>query len=110
MPAARAIATAVRTWAPDVVHAQDSISHDPRLVWIAGLRPRRFAITVHDPRPHPGDIVPSLRLRATREVLLAMARIVFVHGDGLGEELREAGRTPLPPIEVVAHGTGAADI
>jgi glycosyltransferase involved in cell wall biosynthesis len=105
IPAARGIASAVRRFSPDVVHAQDSIVHDPRLMWAAGLRPRRFAVTVHDPHPHPGDVEPSVRLRTSRDVLLAMARLVFVHGDGLRDELRGNGRAPLPPIEVVPHGT-----
>jgi glycosyltransferase involved in cell wall biosynthesis len=110
VPAARGIATAVRRFSPDVVHAQDSIVHDPRLLWAARLRPRRFAVTVHDPHPHPGDVEPSVRLRASRDVLLATARLVFVHGDGLRDELRDAGRAPLPPIEVVPHGTDARPV
>ncbi|MEA2180062.1 MAG: hypothetical protein QOG77_3359, partial [Solirubrobacteraceae bacterium] len=104
VPVTRAIAAAVRRFSPDVVHAQDSIVHDPRLLWAARLRPRRFAVTVHDPRPHPGDIEPSVRMRASREALLTAARLVFVHGDGLRDELRDAGRAPLPAIEVVPHG------
>jgi alpha-maltose-1-phosphate synthase len=107
VPVARGIAAAVRRFAPDVVHAQDSVVHDPRLLWAARLRPRRFAVTVHDPRPHPGDVEPSLRMRVTREALLTTARLVFVHGEGLRDELRDAGRAPLPPIEIVAHGTDA---
>ena len=107
VPVARGIASAVRRFAPDVVHAQDSVVHDPRLLWAARLRPRRFAVTVHDPHPHPGDTEPTLRMRATREALLTAARLVFVHGDGLRDELRDAGRAPLPPIEVVEHGTDA---
>jgi glycosyltransferase involved in cell wall biosynthesis len=107
VPVTRAIATAVRRFAPDVVHAQDSIVHDPRLLWAARLRPRRFAVTVHDPRPHPGDVEPSLRMRATREALLTAARVVFVHGEGLRDELREAGRAPLPPVEIIPHGCDA---
>ena len=110
LPAARDIATAVRRFSPDVVHAQDSVVHDPRLLWAARLRPRRFAVTVHDPRPHPGDVEPSLRMRVTREALLTAARLVFVHGEGLRQELRDAGRAPLPPIEVVAHGTDAPPV
>ena len=105
VPVARGIAAAVRRFAPDVVHAQDSVVHDPRLLWAARLRPRRFAVTVHDPRPHPGDIEPSMRMRVTREALLTAARLVFVHGEGLRDELRDAGRAPLPPIEIVEHGT-----
>ena len=108
--ATRGIASAVRRFSPDVVHAQDSVVHDPRLLWAAHVRPRRFAVTVHDPHPHPGDIEPSIRARASREALLAAARLVFVHGDGLREELREAGRAPLPPIEVVPHGTDATAV
>ncbi len=107
VPVARGIATAVRRFSPDVVHAQDSVVHDPRLLWSARLRPRRFAVTVHDPQPHPGDMEPSLRMRITREALLTSARLVFVHGDGLREELRDVGRAPMPPIEVIAHGTDA---
>jgi starch synthase len=105
VPAARGIASAVRAWDPEVVHAQDSVVHDPRLPWVAHLRPRRFAVTVHDPVPHPGDVRQSARLRVSRDALLAVSRLVFVHGDGLRDELRQAGRGPLPPIEVVAHGT-----
>jgi starch synthase len=107
VPITRGIAAAVRRFSPDVVHAQDSIVHDPRLLWAAGLRPRRFAVTVHDPRPHPGDVEPSLRMRASREALLTAARLVFVHGDGLRDELRDVGRAPLPAIEVVPHGCDA---
>jgi alpha-maltose-1-phosphate synthase len=110
IPAARGIASAVRRFSPDVVHAQDSIVQDPRLLWAARLRPRRFAVTVHDPHPHPGDIEPTLRLRASRDALLSAARLVFVHGDGLRDELRAGGRSPLPPIEVVPHGTDAQAI
>jgi alpha-maltose-1-phosphate synthase len=107
VPVARSIASAVRRFSPDVVHAQDSIVHDPRLLWCARLRPRRFAVTVHDPQPHPGDAQPSLRMRVSREALLTSARLVFVHGDGLREELREVGHAPMPSIEVIAHGTDA---
>ncbi len=45
VPVARGIAAAVRRFSPDVVHAQDSVVHDPRLLWAARLRPRRFAVT-----------------------------------------------------------------
>ncbi len=110
LPVARDIAGAVRRFSPDLVHAQDSVVHDPRLLWASRLRPRRFAVTVHDPRPHPGDIEPSLRMRVTREALLTAARLVFVHGDGLRDELRDAGRAPLPPIEVIPHGTDAPPV
>jgi alpha-maltose-1-phosphate synthase len=110
LPVTRDIAAAVRRFGPDVVHAQDSIVHDPRLLWAARLRPRRFAVTVHDPHPHPGDLEPSVRMRVTREALLTAARLVFVHGDGLRDELRDAGRAPLPPIEVVPHGTDAKPV
>ena len=107
LPVAHEIATAVRRFSPDVLHAQDSVVHDPRLLWVSRLRPRRFAVTLHDPRPHPGDAEPSLRLRLTREALLAAARLVFVHGEVLREELLELGRAPLPPVEIVPHGTDA---
>lgn len=110
LPIARDIAAAVRRFSPDVVHAQDSVVHDPRLLWVARLRPRRFAVTVHDPRPHPGDVAPSLRMRVTREALLTAARLAFVHGSGLREELRDVGRAPLPPIEVIPHGTDAPPV
>jgi alpha-maltose-1-phosphate synthase len=110
LPVARDIAAAVRRFSPDVVHAQDSVVHDPRLLWAARLRPRRFAVTVHDPHPHPGDIEPSLRMRVTRDALLTAARLVFVHGERLRDELRDAGRAPLPPIEVVPHGTDSPPV
>jgi glycosyltransferase involved in cell wall biosynthesis len=110
LPAARGIAADVRRFAPDLVHAQDSVVHDPRLLWVARMRPRRFAVTVHDPRPHPGDVEPSLRMRVTREALLSAARLVFVHGEGLREELLEASRAPLPPVELVPHGTDSPPV
>jgi glycosyltransferase involved in cell wall biosynthesis len=110
LPVAREIAAEVRRFGPDLVHAQDSVVHDPRLLWVARLRPRRFAVTLHDPRPHPGDVEPSLRMRMTREGLLAAARLVFVHGEGLREELLDVARAPLPPVEVVPHGTDAQPV
>lgn len=99
--AARA-ARAVRRFGPDVVHLQDSIGTDARLVLASGARPRRFALTVHDPVRHPGERVARSRLLGN-PVLVRAAGLIFVHAEALREELEAAAR-PRAPIVVVPHG------
>jgi len=101
-----ALRRAMRSRPHDVVHVQDSIVHDPRLAVAAGLRPGRYAITVHDPVPHPGDPVPSRRIAHTRRALRRHAGLVFVHAERLREELLAAER-PHGPVVVVPHGMDA---
>lgn len=106
--ALRSMAGGIRTKpaVPAVVHLQDGVVNDPRLLVAARVRPRRFALTVHDPVPHPGDVQPDARKRALRGVLLRSAAVVFVHGDALRDELR--AKSPVrAAIEVVPHGVDA---
>lgn len=98
-----ALRRAVRSQRHDVVHVQDSLSNDPRLVVAAGLRPGRYAITVHDPVTHPGDRVPSRRISLSRRILRRHAGLVFVHAEALREELLATER-PRGPVVVVPHG------
>ena len=53
LAAAVQVRRAVRRFAPQVVHLQAGIGNDPRLLFAAGARPRRFALTVHDPVAAP---------------------------------------------------------
>jgi glycosyltransferase involved in cell wall biosynthesis len=104
------MAREVQAWSPDVVHAQDSVVHDPRLPFVARLRPRRYAVTVHDPRPHPGDRVLPLPMRTAREALFGLAGVVFVHSEPLRDAMRDTFRLSPRAIEVVAHGTDALPV
>jgi glycosyltransferase involved in cell wall biosynthesis len=92
---------------PDVIHIQDSLTHDMRLAVAAGFPWRRYAVTVHDPAPHPGDPQPPARIRLVRRSLRRRADLVFVHSAVLGKELREAGEVR-GAVEVVPHGFGEA--
>jgi glycosyltransferase involved in cell wall biosynthesis len=94
-----------RRWAPDVVHIQDSLPHDMRLAVAAGFPRRRYAITVHDPAPHPGDAMPSARVRFLRRSLRRHARLLFVHSARIAEELAATGDAH-GAVEVVPHGIG----
>ncbi len=93
-----------RRWRPDVVHVQEAIENDPRLVVASGLPARRFALTVHDPVLHPGDAVPARAARLLQGVLRRRASLTFVHSRRLAEEVVAAGVRA--PIEVVPHGVG----
>jgi glycosyltransferase involved in cell wall biosynthesis len=93
---------AIRSFAPDFVHLQSSIGNDPRLLFAAGVRPRRFALTVHDPVSHPGEAVSRGTAHGNR-LLIRAAGLVFVHAEALREELIAAAR-PRAPIVVVPHG------
>jgi glycosyltransferase involved in cell wall biosynthesis len=92
---------------PDaVVHMQAAVANDFRLALAAGVPPRRFALTVHDPVMRAGDPRMGLRKRLSGLALVRGARVIFVHGETLRDELRDGGvRTP---IEVVPHGADAA--
>jgi glycosyltransferase involved in cell wall biosynthesis len=99
---------ACRRWAPDVVHVQDSLANDVRLALASGLATRRYALTVHDPVPHPGDSRPPATTRLARRLLRRRAGLVFVHSEELRDEMRSVGGTSAP-IEVVPHGVGRPD-
>jgi len=92
----------VRRFAPDFVHLQAGIGNDPRLVFAAGARPRRFALTIHDPVRHPGEDV-SRSATVGNRALVRAAGLIFVHAAALRDELRDAMR-PRAPIVVVPHG------
>lgn len=92
----------VRRFAPDFVHLQAGIGNDPRLIFSAGARPRRFALTIHDPVRHPGEAVSRSASLGNR-ALIRTAGLIFVHAEALRDELVEAAR-PRAPIVVVPHG------
>jgi glycosyltransferase involved in cell wall biosynthesis len=96
-----------RDFAPDVVHLQDSVTNDLRLALASGLPRGPYALTVHDPVPHPGDEVHPLPLRLVRRSLRRRASLLFVHSEALAEELRRTGEVR-GPMEVVPHGAAAA--
>jgi glycosyltransferase involved in cell wall biosynthesis len=95
-------------WEPDVLHAQDSLTHDLRLAVAAGIPGRRYALTVHDPVPHPGDPQPSPRARFFRRRLRRGADLLFAHSNGMAEELRRLGDVRRA-VEVVPHGFAAVE-
>ena len=98
-----------RTWAqlrrfrPEVVHFQESIRNDPRLIAASGARPGRYALTIHDPTPHPGQPHSRAASGGLRRGLVKSAGLIFVHAEALREEVMRADR-PSCPVEVVPHG------
>lgn len=96
-------------WAPDFVHFQDSLANDPRLALASGVPTRPYALTVHDPVPHPGDQVPPRWTKTMRRRLRGHAGLIFVHSELLKEELLSLGGIGAP-IEVVPHGVGSLDV
>jgi len=96
----------LRRFDADVVHLQESIGNDLRLIYASGARPRRFALTIHDPVRHPGDDA-SRSSTLTNRALVRTAGLIFVHGDALRKELAELAH-PRAPIVVVPHGVDPA--
>jgi glycosyltransferase involved in cell wall biosynthesis len=99
-----ALRARVRRIRPDVVHFQDGVTNDPRMLAVAGVPPHRYAMTVHDATAHPGDVWSPSKLR-TRSALMRFAGVVFVHTEAIRDELLARERR-LPPIVVVPHGVG----
>jgi glycosyltransferase involved in cell wall biosynthesis len=97
----------LRGFAPDVVHLQESICNDVRLPWAAGAKRGRYALTVHDPVPHPGDGVPRRVVRANN-ALVRGAGLIFIHAEALREELMDL-LGPRAPVVVVPHGIEIRD-
>lgn len=93
---------ALRRFDADVVHLQESIGNDLRLIYAAGARPRRFALTVHDPVRHPGEAASRSSV-ISNYGLVRSAGLIFVHGAALRDELIEIAH-PRAPIVVVPHG------
>lgn len=100
------IRRAVHRLSPDVVHLQDSLVNDPRLLVAAGARPGRYALTLHDLARHPGDRPANARQRALWRALVRAAGLIFVHGEGVRERLI-AEQRPRATVVVVPHGSGA---
>lgn len=92
----------LRRFGADIVHLQESIGNDVRLIYASGARPRRFALTIHDPVRHPGEAASHSSALGNR-ALVRSAGLIFVHGDALRDELIEVAR-PRAPIVVVPHG------
>ncbi len=97
----------VRRFGPDVVHLQESIGTDFRLVLASGARPRRFALTVHDPVRHPGERKSKSGLLGNAALVRA-AGLIFVHAETLRAELEQVAR-PRAPIVVVPHGVDPSE-
>jgi glycosyltransferase involved in cell wall biosynthesis len=95
---------AVHRLSPDVVHLQDSLVNDPRLLIAAGARPGRYALTVHDLARHPGDQPANARQRALWRALVRGAGLIFVHGETLRERLI-AEQRPRATVVVVPQGS-----
>lgn len=96
-------------WAPDFVHVQDSVTNDVRLLLASGFPRRRYAMTVHDPVPHPGDRELESRRFLVRRELRRHAAVLFAHSRGMVEELREMGDLR-HAAEVVPHGFGTVAV
>jgi glycosyltransferase involved in cell wall biosynthesis len=92
----------LRGFDANVVHMQESIGTDPRLLFAAGVRRGRFAFTVHDPIRHPGD-ADVARVARVNRTLTRRAGLVFAHGEALRDEVVAATGTRAP-IVVVPHG------
>lgn len=92
---------------PAIVHLQESVGNDPRLLAVVGLRPRRFALTLHDPVLHPGESGSRWTICSDRALVKA-AGLIFVHGEALREELIEVAK-PRAPLVVVPHGIAVGD-
>jgi starch synthase len=93
----------VARWRPDVVHAQEAISNDLRLVLAAGMLSHSYALTVHDPTPHPDERQAARWRSPGQDLLRRRAALVFVHSRVLAEETLATGDVRAP-IEVVPHG------
>jgi glycosyltransferase involved in cell wall biosynthesis len=103
LPAVPRMRGTVRAFGPAVVHLQDSVVNDVRLIAASGARRGRFALTVHDVHQHPGDRRRAGWKRRLRRYLVRSAGVVFVHGDALRDELVRR-EEPRGPVVVVPHG------
>lgn len=108
VPALLRLHQVLRRPRPDALHFQDSAAQDVRLLAAANIRPRRYAVTIHDVVQHPGDTVRGRRTAAVRRQLIANAGLLFVHSGVLRDALIEKER-PSAPVVVIPHGTAPAD-
>lgn len=93
----------LREFGADVIHLQDAVLNDPRLLFAARARPGRYALTVHDLEAHPGDAAQSRRQLAAFGALIRAAGLIFVHAESLRERLIEL-RRPRAPVVALPHG------
>ena len=93
-----AVRREARGWRPDIVHAHDN--GDPRLLWIVGAHTR--VTTLHDPRPHPGQPLPSAIERSVRRRWLTGSAAIVVHGRALVDELPDWARSTR--VFTIPHG------
>lgn len=106
LPAAGRLWTQLRRFRPDVIHFQDAVAQDARLVLASGARPGGYAMTIHDVVQHPGDQVRGRRTAWVRKRLVSNAGLIFVHSEVLREALILKER-PTAPVVVIPHGTEA---
>jgi glycosyltransferase involved in cell wall biosynthesis len=90
------------------LHLQESVGNDPRLLLAAGVRRRRYALTVHDPVLHPGDAETRWAKSINRRVVRGAA-LIFVHAEALREELISE-QAPPGKIVVVPHGIDPGEV
>lgn len=93
---------ALRRGGEPIVHLQDSVGNDIRLLVASAPRRGRFAITIHDPVRHPGDSDESAGIRWNRRLIMR-AGLIFVHAAALRDELIEIHH-PEGEIVVIPHG------
>ncbi|HEY7255622.1 MAG TPA: glycosyltransferase family 4 protein [Solirubrobacterales bacterium] len=94
--------------APDVIHYQESIVNDPRLLIAAPPRRRRFAFTIHDPVSRFVHREP-LWQRRTKRMMIRRAGLIFTHAEALRLQLiHEQGVRA--PVAVVPHGISLPQI
>ena len=107
LPEVRRTRRCVKAFAPEVVHFQESVGTDVRLLAASGIPWGRLALTVHDPSPHPGESW-TLARRLVRRALVRGAGVIFVHSEVLKDALIAEER-PAAPIVVIPHGVDAPD-
>jgi glycosyltransferase involved in cell wall biosynthesis len=98
------IRTEIRAFGADLTHFQQATMVDPRLFAAAARRPGRYAVTLHDPSVHPGDMHPSKTFFALERLMFTGAGVTFTHGQALVESIHEHKPWLRGPIEIVPHG------
>ncbi len=93
----------VRAWRPDIVHAHDNA--DPRLLTIVGGLTR--VITVHDPKPHPGQTRLSRVEETIRRRWIRGSSAVVLHGEALVDALPSWARQKT--VAVIPHGASVRE-
>jgi glycosyltransferase involved in cell wall biosynthesis len=103
LDAALRLRRSVKSWAPDVVHAQDG--SDGRFALVFGRR-LPLLLTRHDPVPHPGQIRPGAGIEAADRYWYRRAAAVHLHSELLAAEFANPRRKPL---YFVPHGMSVLD-